>query len=757
MKTILHKTSLVVFLILAAFTTAHAFTATTSGNWSSAATWGGTGPGGTVSNASITIPTGITVTLDMDVSFSGLANSFTINGSLTSASLNAVTISQGSFTGSGTVSINKLVFTLGTYSFTGNLTVHQFVNSGATLLIGSVVNVIDTLNMDSGSLLLNTGANLTVQTNSTVRVNGGSMTINGGLFSSGNNYNVLYVGSSKTSGIELNSSTIQNVYVRLSSNSQILTAGSNLTVNSNLYFTTGQIDITGIQLTLKGDLNAGVGALFTSSSTSNIVIQAPASLTSGLSFNSGSAVNDLTINMAGNGMVKLASGLAIAGHLKLMNGSFRIDNSGTLTLNAGSIVHVESGSLMLNGGTFSGTASYSVEYMGGSQMAGLELTGSGLTNLTIDLTSASAIITLNGNTTLSGAMSMTMGELMLSGHMLVLNGTLSSSAQASFSGDAAAEIDLNLSSSNNDTLWFSATGQSLSKLKLNLGAAGTVTLGTGLSIASELNLANGKLELINNDLAVQSTATITAFSNANYVVTSGSGRLQLYVNASSPYVTFPIGTSTTYSPGYIQQTSGGSSGNFMMHVMSGVYTNGTTGFNSATVTSVVNRTWLIDAAAGVTVNMNMRLGWETSDEVNGFNRAMAHISHYYSNSWDTYADAAASAGANSTFELSRTGVMSLSPFSVVDNQAVMGIASHTIQGFKLYPDPVSDVITIDLVQAGDPYLYEIVDITGKTLLSTSNSNSLNSFSVSDLSDGCYFIRVTNLMNNTVGVKRFIKN
>ena len=78
-----------------------AFTAVVDGNWSDAATWGGVAPSGNVSNQDIIIPSGIDVDLDIDVSFSGLLNNFTVDGTLTSSTGKQLSIQLGTFNGSG--------------------------------------------------------------------------------------------------------------------------------------------------------------------------------------------------------------------------------------------------------------------------------------------------------------------------------------------------------------------------------------------------------------------------------------------------------------------------------------------------------------------------------------------------------------------------------------------------------------------------------------------------------------------------------
>ncbi len=153
---------------------ASAFTAVTSGNWSSAATWGGTAPGANVSNADIIIPAGITVTLDQDVTFTGLLNQFQVAGTLSSTSMNNVNITLGVLSGGGTISIRKITFSnLATATFTGAMTVNEFMNSTNSLAFVATLNVTDSLHLDNGTLNVNSNGNLSVMNNSTIKVKDG--------------------------------------------------------------------------------------------------------------------------------------------------------------------------------------------------------------------------------------------------------------------------------------------------------------------------------------------------------------------------------------------------------------------------------------------------------------------------------------------------------------------------------------------------------------------------------------------------------
>jgi len=761
MKALIQKAAAAIFLMAVFCTNAKAFTAVASGNWSSAATWGGTAPGAAVSGQDIVIPSSIHVVLDMDVTYSATINSFTVNGTLDNTSTNSLTLIQGELAGSGTIGVARLAFqTLATTSFSGIMTVKNLVNSGATLILASVANVADTLNLDAGSLLLNTGANLSLLANSTIRINGGTITIGGGIFNTSNNYNVLYAGSSKTTGIELNSATVQQCYVQLTDNAQTLTLNTNLMINGDLMMTTGIFNISGKMLTLHGDVKTTAGSVFTSNATSSMVFTGPASLSSGLVFSAGSSLLNLTVTQMNNGVVKLTSPLSISGRLNLMSGTFDVATGGMLTQSTGSLIHVESGLLTATGGTFAG-ASYDVEYMGGAAVTGVELTGAGIRNLTIALVNGTQAVKLAKSVTVAGTLALVTGKLDLNGDTVTANGTFHQMASATLIGSTSSSLVMNLTTVTNDTLYFDGSNQNLKWLKVNKTNGGNLVLGTALVINNELDLIKGKIALVNNDLQILSAAVISGYDSAKYVVTTGMGRLQMGVNSGSSFTTFPIGTLSSYSPASIQQTATGTTGYFMIRVTPGVWTDGVSGFNSATIASVVDRTWMIDAESTMTINMNMKLAWVAAAEVNGFDRTHAYISHYKNAMWDTTAVTAASSGVNNVYELTRNAITSLSPFAVADKLAPLGVKENFDNAsVNMYPNPSSDFVNIQISTPGtetSTYLYEVFDATGRAVLSTSNNNQLNSFQVAGFVSGCYFIKITNLSTHAVMTKRFMKS
>jgi len=730
------------------------FTAVASGDWSSSTTWGGTAPSSTVTSQNITIPSGITVNLDQNVTFSGIVNTFLVNGVLTSTSSSEVHMTSGNLSGTGTVSINKLKFSsLGSISYAGVLNLKTMINSVMSLAFTSVANITDTLELENGNLALNTNGNLTMASGSTVKVGNGSLVINSGVFNSGNAYNVMYIGTTKTAGAELNSVTIQNVYLNMNTNSIGVLLANNTIINGDLKLTSGRLDLNGKRLTLKGDLVISSGSTIDSDNTSDLVIEGSGTFTSALMFAAGSSIHDLTINRINTGQVKLGSAINVAGHLNLNEGNLTIENTGTLTMNAASTIHIEKGNLS-NSGFFIGTAQYNVEYAGTSDAtSGVELTGAGLTNLMINYASGSNKVILSNNALVGGKFELLKGKMDLNGKTLLLAGTFYQSTSSWITGSSTSELHLNLTSVTQDSLYFdntNAASQTLNKLKINTGGSNSIILGSKLIVNSELSFMMGKIALGNGDLEIAPTASITGYDDTKYVVTSenGSGVLIQSVSSGAAYVTFPVGLSSNYSPAYVQQTSAGTTGNFSAKCHS---------LPASATLKAVNRTWMIEAVGVTNINANLKLGWKATEEMNSFNRTNAYISHYTSAMWDVSASAGATAGAHNTFELSRTGLTSLSPFAVVENGQPLKVSELSkLDGLEIYPNPSNDVLNIKLLNNSDEYHYELIDLTGRTIQTASNANPVNKFDISGLESGCYFIKITNLADNKSLTKRFVK-
>jgi fibronectin-binding autotransporter adhesin len=265
----LKNTAIIVLTIMLGYMplSAATFTATTSGNWSSSATWGGTAPSFNLTTDQVVIPSGITVAMDNSVTVTGATAAVGVQGTLTSTASQSLTVNAlGSLTGSGTINIGSLhLQALSVMTFSGAATVDTLTTALASLQLSGGLTVSNALNLSAGTLTLGSGGSLTLNSGGTIIMAGGSLSNNGGTLSLTASYNVAYTTASATTGIELSGSGLNNVTINVSSGNHV-TLSSALTVAGTLSLTSGTLVLNGNNLTLSGSIAASGGGSVTSTS-----------------------------------------------------------------------------------------------------------------------------------------------------------------------------------------------------------------------------------------------------------------------------------------------------------------------------------------------------------------------------------------------------------------------------------------------------------------------------------------------------------
>ena len=84
----------------------------------------------------------------------------------------------------------------------------------------------------------------------------------------------------------------------------------------------------------------------------------------------------------------------------------------------------------------------------------------------------------------------------------------------------------------------------------------------------------------------------------------------------------------------------------------------------------------------------------------------------------------------------------------------LGISENNLLSFEMYPNPVSDVLNIQLPTSTEKAEVSIFDYTGRLVSSKTISSNDTAIDVQKISKGIYMIRVA--ANNKIGVQRFIK-
>jgi hypothetical protein len=291
----------------------------------------------------------------------------------------------------------------------------------------------------------------------------------------------------------------------------------------------------------------------------------------------------------------------------------------------------------------------------------------------------------------------------------------------------------------------------INNLTTNIGSSGTVALGSPMTVAGTLTLAQGNINIAKNDLTMMSTGTLTGGSSASYIVTSDTGSLIMTVANAGASTMFPVGTSAHYAATTVTNNSS-TAGSFSVNTHPGVYSAGTTGSDLSATESAVNTSWNVESSITSGANVNLTMEWSAAMQVNNFNSSESYVSHYTGGAWSTNTMSAATL-TGGMYSQSLTGITSFSPFAVFSKNTA-GIATvGTNDMLQVYPNPVSDRLTIQTGSADATHV-EVTDISGRIVGSYILSAGQNTIGVAGLSTGSYFIKVSNNEMNTT--RKFVK-
>lgn len=657
---------LVALLLMPAVSQSAVFTATSSGSWSSSATWGGSAPGNNITADQIIIPAGIQVLMDADVMVNGALSSIQVDGALQGGAY-VLTVVNGTVTGIGQMVVSQLVLDASaSMVFSGSVSAGTMVNNGAALALAAAATIENELQLNGGAVVIGSGS-LELESGTQIVVNGGSMSLNGGVFLASQGYVVVYQGSGTSMGVEVSGAGLSEIEIALSDASQQVTMSGDLTLQGDLTINQGTLVIGSNSLTVNGILDvSGTGALQTSGS-SQLQVSASGMGTVDLSFSpSSSTIGSLNVDLSGGAYAQFQGDLTVQNTFTLQNGQLNLQSGSSLTLN--------------------GDATFGT----GTQLGG----------------SADADLTIATSTSVNGAIS--------------------------FDGSSATIGDLTIA----------------------IGSGGWVNLDSDLGVSGTLDLQSGFIALGAGDLSV--SGSVSGGSSSSYVITSGQGSLMLDVNAGGSGSFYPVGTDLHFSPVTLAQAAGSASGMFGVSAMAGVLAYGSTGVNMADFTSVVNTSWMVmaEASASADVDLTMTVEWAAEQAVNSFNSAQAYISHYVNGAWDVSASAAATVNAQSRFEISRAGITSLSPFAVFDNNTAVGIEARETISFNFYPNPTLDVVNYTLTGNSGATLIQLFDATGKLIMARSEAGNRGTLDLQALPIGIYTVRIID--NDDIRVERIVR-
>jgi len=168
-----------------------------------------------------------------------------------------------------------------------------------------------------------------------------------------------------------------------------------------------------------------------------------------------------------------------------------------------------------------------------------------------------------------------------------------------------------------------------------MDGSGGLTLNNDITIMKTLNFSNGKITIADNNITIDATAgTISGGNSSSYAITNGIGYLIQDVGNSEK--TFPVGTTTNYTPAFLTQEG----------MQEDLYVRVKQGIDNATNDDefTVNLQWTIDEETAGSNNITTKFQWNSGDENTFFdNEGTVHIGRY---SGSYTADDATIAGSN---------------------------------------------------------------------------------------------------------------
>lgn len=506
---IVRKVCLVLAILLpAGISYAAVFTATASGNFSSSATWsGGLVPPTTLTTDVIVIPAGISVNLDQNLTIDGALAQLDVSGNLTTNNSSSLLMAEGTLTGTGSISLNKVDFETGTtFLFTGTMNVEDMkveaiITSTADVVINNSINLV------SGEFSTAAGGSLTVSPDTRINISGGSMTLGiGGTMDLTSAYDVKYSGNSLTSGIELTGTGLRNLEVSVDDASS-LTLASDAVIDGKLNLTGGTFNLGGYDLTLYGDVESSGSGKIYSTALSDITLQAQSSTTGALNFDLSSEINNLILLYGEEYAAKIKGFLSVNGMLSLNGGTLALDDA-SLTINGD----------VTGTGSFSATplSNMTINTEGGiSTSLRFATEGQTLNDLTLAVGAASDV-TLDSDLTLKGTLDLSDGSLTLSSSSLTLDATSTIEGSGKISVDPSSSLSI-YSTSGISSLRLDGT---IGDLTVATPEGSTVTLGSDATISGMLRLESGSVMLNDHDLTLM--GDVYATGSGKVYSTAGS-------------------------------------------------------------------------------------------------------------------------------------------------------------------------------------------------------------------------------------------
>lgn len=286
----------------------------------------------------------------------------------------------------------------------------------------------------------------------------------------------------------------------------------------------------------------------------------------------------------------------------------------------------------------------------------------------------------------------------------------------------------------------------------NISIASPMNLNTGnLNIYGNATLSNSaKITLNGNNFNLKGTSSSVTGNASSYIITNGLGKVSIEkVDTARNIVMLPIGTTTTYNP--ISISNSGTSDMFSARVEKGISSSYIVENQGTALTEkAVNTTWFLTEGTTGGSDVTLGLGWDSTQELIGFERLNAKMGHYNGTLWEAISG---TLSGTTVYQYTVGGISTFSPFGIINSSALsVDSRMNNNTDFKLFPNPSKGEFTIQFDENLIGAKTTIYNLLGQKIKgSTLKSNTTTEY----LKPGTYFVEIKK--DRDKAIKKLIVN